>query len=103
MDTGSRGELLAANMTVDEIREYLDVDTLSYLGLDRLIAATGATNAGFCDACLSGNYPVAVPDRDTKHMLEHEPASPESTVPVQLLVESDLPVDEARSGGVDGG
>src|SRR5690606_33422354 len=46
MDTGTRGELLAANLTVDEIRDYLDVDTLSYLTLDRLLEATGAVNAG---------------------------------------------------------
>ncbi len=103
MDTGSRGELLAANMTVEEIREYLEVDTLSYLGLDRLIEATGATNAGFCDACLSGTYPVAVPEADMKHALEDGPPSPEPSVPVQLLVESELPVDQARSGGLGDG
>ena len=43
MDTGDRGELLAADLTVDEIRDYLDVDSLAYLDLDRLIDATGAT------------------------------------------------------------
>jgi glutamine phosphoribosylpyrophosphate amidotransferase len=61
MDTGSRGELLAANLTVDEIRDYLDVDSLAYLQLDRLVEATGAVRAGFCDACLTGHYPVPVP------------------------------------------
>ena len=61
MDTGARSELLAANMDVAEIRTYLDVDTLSYLSLDALISATGASTAGFCDACLTGNYPVAIP------------------------------------------
>jgi amidophosphoribosyltransferase len=61
MDTGARGELLAANLTVDEIREYLNVDSLAYLTLDRLIEATGAVGAGFCDACLTGEYPVEVP------------------------------------------
>jgi amidophosphoribosyltransferase len=61
MDTGDRSELLAANLTVDEIRDYLNVDTLSYLSLDRLVAATGAVGAGFCDACLTGSYPVPVP------------------------------------------
>ena len=43
-----RGELLAANLTVEEIRDYLNVDTLAYLDLDRLVAATGAIGAGFC-------------------------------------------------------
>ncbi len=60
MDTGTRAELLAANMEVEEIRDYLGVDTLSYLTLDRLVDATGATNAGYCTACLTGDYPVPV-------------------------------------------
>ena len=42
MDTGTRGELLAANLTVEEIQDYLGVDTLSYLSIDRLHEATGA-------------------------------------------------------------
>ena len=61
MDTGARSELLAANMDVAEIRTYLDVDTLAYLSLDGLITATGASTAGFCDACLTGRYPVVIP------------------------------------------
>jgi amidophosphoribosyltransferase len=70
MDTGSRGELLAANMSVDEIREYLNVDSLSYLTLDRLLTATGAVGAGFCDACLTGSYPVPIPESLSKDVLE---------------------------------
>lgn len=70
MDTGSRGELLAANLDVEEIREYLNVDTLTYLSLDRLTIATGAVGAGFCDACLTGTYPVDVPVELTKGVLE---------------------------------
>lgn len=70
MDTGTKGELLAAQLEIDEIREYLNVDSLAYLTIDRLIAATGAVNAGFCDACLTGNYPVAVPVELTKAVLE---------------------------------
>ena len=62
MDTGSRSELLAANMEVSEIRDYLGVDTLSYLALDRLIASTGAPTAGYCTACLTGTYPVEIPE-----------------------------------------
>lgn len=61
MDTGSRSELLAANMEVHEIRDYLGVDTLSYLALDRLITATGAPTSGYCTACLTGEYPVEIP------------------------------------------
>ena len=45
MDTGTRSELLAANLTVQEIQDYLDVDSLAYLTLDNLLEATGTNNA----------------------------------------------------------
>jgi amidophosphoribosyltransferase len=72
MDTGRRPELVAADLEVGEIREYLGVDSLAYLELDRLVGATGASAASFCTACLSGEYPVPVPDADTKLALEKE-------------------------------
>ena len=62
MDTGTHAELLAANLTMEEIREYLGVNSIAYLELDRLIDATGASGAGFCTACLDGRYPVEIPD-----------------------------------------
>jgi amidophosphoribosyltransferase len=70
MDTGTRSELLAANLTVQEIQEYLDVDSLAYLTIDNLIEATGTNNAGFCSACLTGDYPVDVPVNLSKKVLE---------------------------------
>jgi amidophosphoribosyltransferase len=70
IDTGDRNELIARNMSVDEIREYLDVDSLAYLELDRLLDATGVAEAGFCDACFTGDYPVDVPVEVGKHVLE---------------------------------
>jgi amidophosphoribosyltransferase len=70
MDTGERSELLAANLTVDEIREYVGADSLVYITLDRLTEATGAANAGFCNACLTGDYPVEVPVTLRKGVLE---------------------------------
>jgi amidophosphoribosyltransferase len=70
IDTGDRTELLAHRLAVEEIRRYLDVDTLAYLDLDRLVAATGAAGAGFCDACFTGHYPVPVPVTLRKDVLE---------------------------------
>ncbi len=61
MDTGTRDQLLAAERSVEEVREYLGCDTLAYLDLDRLLEATGAAASGFCTACITGEYPVAVP------------------------------------------
>jgi amidophosphoribosyltransferase len=60
MDTGRRSELLAADLSVGEIRDYLGVDSLGYLELDRLLVATGAPTTSFCNACLSGEYPVVI-------------------------------------------
>ena len=99
MDTGTRGELLAANLTVAEIQEYLGVDTLAYLELDRLVTATGAVGAGFCDACLTGDYPVAIPDNLGKGVLEAGPESTETRVAAPRLLGDDerrLPADVAR-------
>ena len=72
MDTGTRGELLAANMEVGEIEDYLGVDSLAYLDLERLVTATGAPASGFCTACLTGEYPVEVPASLTKGVLESD-------------------------------
>ncbi len=89
MDTGRRSELLAADMSVGEIRDFLGVDSLAYLELDRLVAATGAAPDGFCTACLSGDYPVAVPEHDAKLVLE-SPAAPidDPVTPIELTQRS---------------
>jgi amidophosphoribosyltransferase len=91
MDTGSRGELLAANMDVEEIRVYLGVDTLSYLSLDGLLTAVGAPGAGFCNACLTGEYPVAIPADAGKGVLEGgtvEAPEPQSLFQGSALLET---------------
>jgi amidophosphoribosyltransferase len=74
MDTGRRSELLAADLSVGEIADYLNVDSLAYLELGRLTHATGAPADAFCTACLSGRYPVPVPESgaDSKLVLETE-------------------------------
>jgi amidophosphoribosyltransferase len=68
MDTSDRSTLIAARMEVDEIRHHLDADSLGYLSLPGLLAATGVE--GFCTACLSGDYPTPVPDQGSKFVLE---------------------------------
>ncbi len=81
MDTGTRSELLAANLTVDEIREYIGCDSISYLQLDAMVDSIGAVNAGFCDACLTGNYPIEIPVNLSKNVLESgEERHSESTI-----------------------
>jgi amidophosphoribosyltransferase len=70
MDTSDRDKLLAANLTVDGIRDYLGVDSLAYLELDRMLGAITPDADGFCTACLTGNYPVPVSIRSAKDVLE---------------------------------
>jgi amidophosphoribosyltransferase len=80
IDTGDRTELLAYRLEVERIREYLNVDTLAYLDLDRLVEATGAASGGFCHACFTGDYPVPVPVTLRKHVLEEPLVSPAADI-----------------------
>ena len=59
LDTGKRSDLLAADMEVGEISDYLGVDSLAYLDLDRLVAATGSPREAFCTACFTRRVPGA--------------------------------------------
>jgi len=59
IDFPSNTELIAASKTVDEIRAYLDLDSLYYLSLEGMIRATGVHSDSFCKACFDGKYPVA--------------------------------------------
>ena len=70
MDTSDRSTLIAAHMTVEEIRAHLGADTLGYLSLEALLEATGVADAGFCTACLSGEYPTDIPETSDKFQLE---------------------------------
>jgi amidophosphoribosyltransferase len=70
MDFGTKAELIAANMPIGEIQRYLGVDSLAYLSIENLIAAVNAPGAGFCTACLTGDYPMEVPVALSKQVLE---------------------------------
>jgi amidophosphoribosyltransferase len=61
IDMATRAELVAADLSVDEIRDYLGVDSLAYLSLDALLAATQRPAGTLCRACFDGRYPIPVP------------------------------------------
>ncbi|HEX9891009.1 MAG TPA: amidophosphoribosyltransferase, partial [Actinomycetota bacterium] len=72
IDMSTRQELVASDLSVDEVREFIGADSLSYLSLPAVVDATGAPEADFCRACFDGQYPVPVPERaPTKDLLEH--------------------------------
>ena len=72
VDMATRQELIAANKSIDQIRELTGADTLGYLSVERLmsVAKQGKPQAGFCDACFTGNYPVPVQLDFSKMALE---------------------------------
>ncbi|CAN5253076.1 amidophosphoribosyltransferase [soil metagenome] len=102
IDTGRRSELLAHNLTVDEIRDYLDVDSIAFITLDRLISSTGTSGAGFCDACFTGNYPVDVPVALRDGVLEVADSAPccgeAAPVGAPDLFGSETATDDVGSG-----
>ena len=70
IDMSTRQELVAADLSVEQIRSYIGADSLGYLSLGGMIAATGDTSDSFCAACFDGRYPVAIPEGAGKFLLE---------------------------------
>ncbi|MBI3015560.1 MAG: amidophosphoribosyltransferase [Candidatus Tectomicrobia bacterium] len=71
IDTPTRRELIAASRSCEEIRRYLEVDSLQYLSLDGLISAVEeATHGRYCSACFTGRYPVTFPEMEVPQELE---------------------------------
>ncbi|WP_045391218.1 amidophosphoribosyltransferase [Falsirhodobacter sp. alg1] len=69
VDTPERSKLLAANMSEEEMRDWIGVDSLRFISLDGLYRAAGEAEGRnpvaprYCDACFSGEYPVAPTDK----------------------------------------
>jgi amidophosphoribosyltransferase len=74
IDTPTREELIAATHSVDEIRRYLDVDSLGYLSREGMLHASAGDPGRFCHACFSNEYPTAIPADPAKLRLEAESA-----------------------------
>ena len=72
IDFSTRGELIAATKTVEELREFLGLDSLYYLSIDGLLNATEfkSPENNFCKACFDGCYPVAFDTQLSKDCLE---------------------------------
>ena len=70
IDFPDRSKLMAANYSLDEIRNYLSADSLHYLSQDGMVRATGWPKESFCMACYDGNYPVPYDPLVDKHIME---------------------------------
>lgn len=61
IDTPNREELIAANMTLDQIKDQVGADSLGYLSVDQMLESMPGGPEGFCHACFSGDYPTPPP------------------------------------------
>jgi amidophosphoribosyltransferase len=62
IDTPTRSELIASSSSLEEIRRFIEADTLAYLSREGMYTYFNGEKQGFCDACFSGNYPVHFED-----------------------------------------
>jgi amidophosphoribosyltransferase len=70
IDFPTRKELMAANNSQEQIREFLGADSLGYLSLDGMITSTGMPANEFCTACYTGQYPSPVESEMDKFVME---------------------------------
>jgi amidophosphoribosyltransferase len=72
IDTANRDELIGAQRSVDEIRDFVGADSLSYLSVDGMLTSTGVPTERFCHACFTEGYPIPIPAETarTKNVLE---------------------------------
>lgn len=72
IDFASRAELIANGLEVEEIRRSIGADSLGYVSLDGLIAATQVPSERLCSACFTGEYPIRIPEDMTEGKLRLE-------------------------------
>jgi amidophosphoribosyltransferase len=74
IDFATRAELIANGLSIDEICRSIGADSLGYISLEGLVAATGVRAGALCRACFDGVYPIPLPDADLlgKNLLERE-------------------------------
>jgi amidophosphoribosyltransferase len=72
IDFATRAELIANGLSIDEIAASIGADSLGYISLEGMIAATKQPRAQLCSACFTGEYPVELPEESLlgKHLLE---------------------------------
>jgi amidophosphoribosyltransferase len=74
IDLADPAEMIGADRTVEEIREYIGATSLAYLSHEGLVEATKRPTSELCRACLTGDYPTAVPAQHAKLRFEPAPA-----------------------------
>jgi amidophosphoribosyltransferase len=78
VDTPRRSELIAATHTLEEIRKYIDADSVAYLSLEGLTGAVNGGGSKYCTSCYTGVYPVAFPRDEAAYLQLALKLKPES-------------------------
>jgi amidophosphoribosyltransferase len=71
MDFPTKEELIASNMSVEEIKNYIEVDSLAYLSMEGLLNSVPNERGGYCTACFSGDYPIVPMNKIEKFQLDN--------------------------------
>ena len=69
IDTPTRGELIAANQPLDEIRRFIGADSLAYLSLEGMLKSVSGPADSYCTACWTGRYRVPMSGEDERQQL----------------------------------
>ncbi len=70
VDMGTLGQLIASHKSVEEIRQFINADTLAFLDVPSLMKAVGVNDGGYCRGCFTGKYPIPVQLEMDKLQLE---------------------------------
>ena len=68
VDTPRRSELIAATHTIEEIREFLEADSVAYLSLEGLLNTVQSDRTKYCSSCYTGAYPVPIPRNEARFL-----------------------------------
>ena len=68
VDTPRKSELIAATHTLEEIREFLEADSVAYMSLEGLLSTVGSERKSYCSSCYTGHYPVEFPRDEATYL-----------------------------------
>jgi amidophosphoribosyltransferase len=102
VDTPRRSELIAATHTLEEIRKYLDADSVAYLSLGGLTGSVTGGTSKYCTSCYTGVYPVAFPRDEAAYLqlalkLNGEAPAPATARDLHPVLETELVKDPVVS------
>jgi amidophosphoribosyltransferase len=72
IDFPTSEELIAHNRSVEQVREFLEVDSLAYLSMEGMLSCLALPKSEYCTACWSGQYKIPIDNPQSKFSFERE-------------------------------